>query len=608
MKELRRATADDKPRILEISAQIWKGEDYIPGVIDRWLTDETGEVVVALADGVLTGFARHSCLLPGFVWFEGIRTDPTRQNRGVGRAIARYQLDWAARMGARRIGLSTHRSYRQPFPRSGFRKVSPGMEVSMVGLVLLFPIWYTSWCDRTVIGGLFSSTSARRCAMCDTMVALGNVTADGVTLFAKNSDREPNEAQYLVQYARTRHPSGSTVKCTHIEIPQVEETYAVLLSRPFWIWGAEMGTNEFGVTIGNETVFSKVPPSKEPGLIGMDLLRLALERASSARVALDVIVELLGTYGQGGNCGHRHQFFYHNSFLIADPQEAWVLETVDRLWVAERVRDIRTISNNLSIGSEWDLVADDLVPSAVKHGWCRGRDDFHFARSHSDTIYTRFAAGRERRQCSTDLLSAEQGRITVQTMMRALRDHGPQAQNDPRWRPGGITNPTICAHANWGPIRGYQSTGSLISQLTPGRPVHWVTGTSAPCTGVFKPVFFDVGVPDIGPAPTDQYDPTTLWWSHERLHRAVLEDYAARLPAYRQERDDLEACFLDMVASAGEAERATLSARCFQIAREATDRWLARVRATPVRRRPGFLSRRAWAQWNRAAGFPAEGG
>ena len=173
--------------------------------------------------------------------------------------------------------------------------------------------------------------------MCDTIVALGNVTADGTVILAKNSDRETNEAQQIVVIPRAGHEKDATVKCTYIEIPQVRETYGVLLSKPFWIWGCEMGANEYGVAIGNEAVFAKVPAGKEPGLIGMDFIRLALERADTARRALEVIVELLGTYGQSGNCGLLRKQYYHNSFIIADPTEAWVLETVDKFWAAERV-------------------------------------------------------------------------------------------------------------------------------------------------------------------------------------------------------------------------------------------------------------------------------
>lgn len=109
--------------------------------------------------------------------------------------------------------------------------------------------------------------------MCDTLVVLGNASKDGAAIFAKNSDREPNEAQVLEFYPRMEHDED-TVKCTYIEVPQVKETYAILISRPFWMWGAETGVNEHGVAIGNEAVFTKEPYAKE-GLTGMDMLRLA---------------------------------------------------------------------------------------------------------------------------------------------------------------------------------------------------------------------------------------------------------------------------------------------------------------------------------------------
>ena len=216
--------------------------------------------------------------------------------------------------------------------------------------------------------------------MCDTIVALGNVTADGVTLFGKNSDREPNEAHHVVIVPAADHAPGARVKCTYVEIPQVAHTCRVLLAKPFWIWGAEMGANERGVAIGNEAVFTKIPYGKEPGLIGMDFLRLALERAATARAALDVITNLLAQYGQSGNCGFKHASYYHNSFIIADPREAWVLETAGKHWAAERVKDVRTISNGITIGNQFDLASHDLVTYAVERGWCKGRDDFHFAR------------------------------------------------------------------------------------------------------------------------------------------------------------------------------------------------------------------------------------
>lgn len=65
-----------------------------------------------------------------------------------------------------------------------------------------------------------------------------------------------------------------SLQCTYIEIDQVPKTYAVVLSRPAWLWGAEMGANEHGVCIGNEAVWGKEEVCDEEALLGMDLVRL----------------------------------------------------------------------------------------------------------------------------------------------------------------------------------------------------------------------------------------------------------------------------------------------------------------------------------------------
>jgi secernin len=446
--------------------------------------------------------------------------------------------------------------------------------------------------------------------MCDTLIALGNATADGSVILAKNSDRAPNEAQYPLYVPRALH-SEATVRCTHIKIPQVQETFGVLLSRPFWIWGCEMGVNEHGVSIGNEAVFTKEPLA-ETGLLGMDLIRLALERAETARGALEVIVQLLEAHGQGGACNiHGKKGSYHNSFIIADPGQAWVLETAGRYWAAVQVHDVYSISNRLTIGADWDLSSPELVEHAVERGWCTHEGDFHFSRCYSDLSHatTRSCASRE--QATRTHLRSNRGQHTVADMFAYLRDHG-QSKGGAPWRPD-QSQPTVCMHAAGGGRSG-QSTASLVAHLRADMPAYWMTGTSAPCTGVFKP-FYVGPLPDGIGASTDRYNPDTMWWAHERLHRAVLWDHASRLSSYQDERDELEATFLreeqtlyHRLYDTPSGERAAMQAEltrstCARTA-EATVRWERRVKAMPVQRRPRFLYRLYWRRRNRMARFP----
>jgi secernin len=415
--------------------------------------------------------------------------------------------------------------------------------------------------------------------MCDTIVALGNATATGSTLFAKNSDREPNEAHELEIVEGGKHPSGSKVRCTYIEIPQVKRTHTVLLSKPFWIWGAEMGANEHGVVIGNEAVFTKYSNKKEPGLIGMDFLRLALERSDTAASAMEVITTLLEEYGQSGNCGFLHSIYYDNSYLIADHAEAWVLETAGKQWAAEKVVDIRSISNALTIEGKWDLASKDLVDEAVKQGWCRKRSEFNFRKCYSDFLYTTFSAAANRFHCSSELLREKKGQITSADMMQILRTH--RSQKDPKWSPTrSISGADICMHSGFGPIRGSQTNGSMVGELGKEKDLFWLTGTAAPCLSLFKPVWMDSGLPEVEKYPEGKYDPATLWWRGEELNRKAMMNYPEASKLIEAEQHHFEARWMEeskLLQKKSTASRREFTKSVFLAADQISRSWLEKM-------------------------------
>jgi dipeptidase len=399
--------------------------------------------------------------------------------------------------------------------------------------------------------------------MCDTVVV---VRPDGV-LFAKNSDRDPNEAQILDWQPRRNHASRAALRCTWIEIPQVGQTHAVLLSRPYWMWGAEMGVNEHGVAIGNEAVFTNQRYARS-GLTGMDLVRLGLERSNSANQAAQVILALLDRYGQGGPCGlENSRLTYHNSFLIADPRRAFVLETAGKHWALEEVHSVRSISNGLTIPG--------------------------FAERYRDRIRSRIAAGEARRCRTQDLAESAE---TPADMMRLLRDHGPPEPGRPAVVPrysmlnGALGAP--CVHAG-GYVAATQTTASWVSRLRPEGSHHWATATAAPCCSLFKPVRIDQPL-DVGFDAGSSYDPRVYWWRHERLHRLFDRDPELFGSIFLPQRDKIESRWRADPPEPGAA---------FAEALLLLEQWTAKLESTPAEdRRPGFV-RRYWARRDRRAGL-----
>ena len=442
--------------------------------------------------------------------------------------------------------------------------------------------------------------------MCDTIIASPDCTGDHVMLFGKDSDRQRNEAQTVELLPGADYPTGAQLTCTYITIPQARRTHGVLVCRPFWIWGAEMGANEHGVVIGNEALHARSPAPETPALTGMDLLRLGLERAATAAEALEVITGLLEQHGQGGNCGHLSPSYYNNGFMIADAREAFVLETIDREWLVERVHSMRAISNQYSIGQEVERTSSGLSGLLRGFGWS-GEASPNHAEIIADPRTAHIGSARGRRQRATALLEVDRGRLRVADLMRILRDHDPRGDCESGWDPRHRLEYSLCIHAGPSDRMG-QTTGAMVSEIRSRDPVHWVTGTAAPCLSIFKPVLMDVPLPERGPLPTERFDSRVLWWRHERLHRtALMQGFAEFLESIRQERNALEAEFQSRVSTVLQGgsvpERARVIADCWREAIVTEDRWLARLERKTLRNDSPYDV--AWTEMSRLAGLDA---
>jgi hypothetical protein len=211
-----------------------------------------------------------------------------------------------------------------------------------------------------------------------------------------------------------------------------------------------------------------------------------------------VLIELLETYGQGGNCGFDSDFRYDNSFLISDPHECYVMETSAKKYAVVKVEGGRSISNRLSIGEE------DLV--------CGNAPGVDFAKKFTEPVFTFFSESKARKAQTTGCLNPQMG---AAGLMAALRSHAPEVEGREFAR---RSTGSVCMHA--GGLIGDQTTGSVVYALRDEKPITmWMTGCSTPCISAFKPMFWASGSP---PLFDDATSSRAYWLQRERLGRAVV--------------------------------------------------------------------------------------
>ncbi len=433
--------------------------------------------------------------------------------------------------------------------------------------------------------------------MSSTMIIGPDASPDGAIYFAKNSNRLPGECQLVVTLPPVKRDAESVLHCTHLTIAQERRRYGVVVSRPWWAWGGEMGANDQGVVIGCEPLNTRDYES-EPGLIGMDLVRLGLERGRNAPEALEVITSLLPIHGQGGWAGTPGlPLGCDSGFLIADAKEVWQLETAGRHWAAQRIKTVAALSSDITIGGQIDRHSYACPEYARHQGWLGEGEELDFRRCFRRRGGHFDADGRQRSNLLAVLGAVDQ-RVPLLEMMRLVRR---RTGNHPRQR----SRQDVARHAH----RKYQSqtTGSMVARLTSSRHDFFFTAAAAPDLAVFKPIHF--GQPlESGLEGEDlsHYHDGSLWWRQELFHRALL--LAGRIDEkYLLERDELEKeIVLDVLGHKGSA----LTDLRWQL-QQRTLIWEREWREQITARRPGWLTLRPfslfWKRQNRRDGLKFPG-
>ncbi len=204
---------------------------------------------------------------------------------------------------------------------------------------------------------------------CTSLLVGRDASADGSVMVTYTCDGEFHPILEVLPAADHEPGSVREIRSWRGElrgtIPEAPHTYAVVGLM-----------NEHQVAIG-ETTFDGRPELQNPdGLLHYwVLMRLALQRARTAREAIGVMTGLVAEHGYAST---------GESFSIGDPDEAWVMEMIGpgpggegALWVARRVPDgmVCAHANHARISTfplddpDGCLYDPRVVDFAVERGW-----------------------------------------------------------------------------------------------------------------------------------------------------------------------------------------------------------------------------------------------
>ena len=458
--------------------------------------------------------------------------------------------------------------------------------------------------ERTIIYGALAALAAVafEADACTNLIAAKGATADGSVMMTYSADSH-NLYGFLHHSPAGKHAKGETRKIFEWdtnkplgEIPQVEETYNVIGNM-----------NEHQVVIGESTWGGREELADTTGQAVMDygsLIYVTLERAKTAREALDIMTDLVAKHGyaSGGE-----------SFTIADKNEVWVLEMIGKgaekgaVWIAVRIPDnaISGHANEPRIrkvnlkDKENVRYSKDMISFARKRGYFTGKDeDFSFADVYAThdastrrgcdarvwSYFRRFNKDADKyfAWCNADsdepmpLYIVPDRKVSLAEMQESMRDHfegtpyemtsdiGAGPYHVPyRWRPMEyeVDGKKYCMERA---IATQQTGWSFVSQCRDWLPdlvggLLWF-GTDDTGTTVYMP--FYCGMTEV-PAELAEGDINTLsfvsnFWVNNIVANQAYNRYDQMIPDIRKVQGGLENSYADAVKTSDKALAAML--------------------------------------------------
>ncbi len=382
---------------------------------------------------------------------------------------------------------------------------------------------------------------------CTTILIGKALTADGSVIHAHNEDMGNEAVGRLWPVAAARHGGGEALAVPYVELPRVS-------TLGYWASGNAQGAaglatseeirpydsvlvglNEMGVAMSCNWAHSREENREGEGIRRYAIRQLLLERATSARHGVEIIGQLIDQHGQADWGG----LIYH----LADPREAWVVETTTHQWVARRVRDdeIRITANRFRIGSDYDLASESLVSHALERGWLApgaapgGTLDFSAVYGRPEKMHQAYDTRREER--ALELLRGKAGVITPEDLFLVLRDryegtvYYTPPQSFPVWREDLDTRPELSRA-----ISTNLAQSTFVAHLRGDMPVSvgalmWY-GVATPSYVGYMPLYAGAGsVPAAFSDSILEPSDDSAWWLFRRLQRIADRDYERAYPA-----------------------------------------------------------------------------